>query len=144
MNFKNTIGLAALFTILLGTSTHSFADSINDVLENKAPSPHVNDVGKDTNTKVGQASWYGRQFHGRKTASGERFNMHAMTVAHRTLPFGTKLRITCQTTGKQVVVKVNDRGPFHGNRVLDLSYGAAKALGTTQKGVSKVKYEILN
>ena len=70
--------------------------------------------------------------------------MHAMTVAHKTLPFGTKLRVTCQSTGKQVVVKVNDRGPFHGNRVLDLSYGAAKALGTTQKGVSKVKYEILN
>ena len=144
MNFKNTIGLAALFTILLGTSTHSFADSINDVLENKAPSPHVNDVGKNTNTKVGQASWYGPGFHGRKTASGERYNMNAFSAAHRTLPFGTKLKITCTSTGKSVIVKVNDRGPFHGNRVLDLSYGAAKALGTTQKGVSKVKYEILN
>ena len=144
MNFKNIIGLAALFTILLGTSTHSFADSINDVLENNAPSSHVNDVGKNTNTKVGQASWYGRQFHGRKTASGERYNMNAFSAAHRTLPFGTKLKITCTSTGKSVLVKVNDRGPFHGNRVLDLSYGAAKALGTVDKGVSKVKYEILN
>ena len=144
MNFKNTIGLAALFTILLGTSTHSFADSINDVLENKAPSPHVNNVPKNTTSKTGLASYYAHQFHGRKTASGERFNMHAMTVAHKTLPFGTKLKVTCESTGKSVVVKVNDRGPFHGNRVLDLSYGAAKALGTVNKGVSKVKYEILN
>ena len=72
------------------------------------------------------------------------FNQNALTAAHRTLPFGTKLKVTCTSTGKSVVVKVNDRGPFHGNRVLDLSYGAAKALGTVGKGVSKVKYEILN
>lgn len=142
MNFKNTLGTAALFT-LMSISTLSFADSIEDRLENKAPTTQVNNVVKSTNTKVGQASWYGPGFHGRKTASGERFNMHAMTVAHRTLPFGTKLRITCSTTGKQVVVRVNDRGPFHGNRVLDLSYAAAKTLGTTAKGVSRVKYEIL-
>ena len=141
MNFKNTIGLAALFTILLGTSTHSFADSINDVLENKAPSPHVNDVGKNTNTKVGQASWYGRQFHGRKTASGERYNMNGLTAAHRYLPFGTKLKVTCKQTGKSVIVRVNDRGPFHGNRVLDLSKGAAQQLGLTQRGVGSVKIE---
>ena len=70
--------------------------------------------------------------------------MNAFSAAHRTLPFGTKLKITCASTGKSVIVKVNDRGPFHGNRVLDLSYGAAKALGTVGKGVSKVKYEILN
>lgn len=143
MNFKNTLGIAALFT-LSSISTLSFADSIGDLLENKVPTQQVNSVVKSTNARVGQASWYGPGFHGRKTASGEIFNMHAMTVAHKTLPFGTKLRVTCQTTGKQVVVKVNDRGPFHGNRVLDLSYGAAKALGTTQKGVAKVKYEILN
>ena len=144
MNFKNTIGLAALFTILLGTSTHSFADSIENLLESKAPINKVNNVPKNTTSKTGLASYYAHQFHGRKTASGERFNMHAMTVAHKTLPFGTKLKVTCESTGKSVVVKVNDRGPFHGNRVLDLSYGAAKALGTVNKGVSKVKYEILN
>lgn len=144
MNFKNTLGISALFTLSLGISTFSFADSIENLLESKAPINKVNNVPKNTTSKTGLASYYAHQFHGRKTASGERFNMHAMTVAHKTLPFGTKLKVTCESTGKSVVVKVNDRGPFHGNRVLDLSYGAAKALGTVNKGVSKVKYEILN
>ena len=144
MNFKNTLGISALFTLSLGISTFSFADSVEDLLESKAPINKVNNVPKNTTSKTGLASYYAHQFHGRKTASGERFNMHAMTVAHKTLPFGTKLKVTCESTGKSVVVKVNDRGPFHGNRVLDLSYGAAKALGTVSKGVSKVKYEILN
>ena len=144
MNFKNTLGISALFTLSLGISTFSFADSVEDLLESKAPINKVNNVPKNTTSKTGLASYYAHRFHGRKTASGERFNMHAMTVAHKTLPFGTKLKVTCESTGKSVVVKVNDRGPFHGNRVLDLSYGAAKALGTVNKGVSKVKYEILN
>ena len=144
MNFKNTLGISALFTLSLGISTFSFADSVEDLLESKVPINKVNNVPKNTTSKTGLASYYAHQFHGRKTASGERFNMHAMTVAHKTLPFGTKLKVTCESTGKSVVVKVNDRGPFHGNRVLDLSYGAAKALGTVNKGVSKVKYEILN
>lgn len=146
MNFKNTLGISALFTLSLGISTFSFADSIEDLLDSKAPINKVNNVPKNTTSKAktGLASYYAHQFHGRKTASGERFNMHAMTVAHKTLPFGTKLKVTCESTGKSVVVKVNDRGPFHGNRVLDLSYGAAKALGTVNKGVSKVKYEVLN
>ncbi|OOR89012.1 hypothetical protein B0181_07540 [Moraxella caviae] len=89
----------------------------------------------------GLASWYGRQFHGRKTASGERFDMHAMTAAHRSLPLNCYIRVTNKDNGKSVVVKVNDRGPFHGNRVLDLSYGAAKAIGLTQKGVGNVTIE---
>ena len=144
MNFKNTLGISALFTLSLGISTFSFADSVEDLLESKAPINKVNNVPKNTTSKTGLASYYAHRFHGRKTASGERFNMYAMTVAHKTLPFGTKLKVTCESTGKSVVVKVNDRGPFHGNRVLDLSYGAAKALGTVNKGVSKVKYEILN
>lgn len=89
----------------------------------------------------GLASWYGRQFHGRKTASGERFDMNALTAAHRTLPFNCYIKVTNKDNGKSVVVKVNDRGPFHGNRVLDLSYGAAKAIGITQKGVGNVTIE---
>ncbi len=143
MNFKNTIGLAALFTILLGTSTHSFADSINDVLENKAPSPHVNDVGKNTNTKVGQASYYSKYHHNRKTANGERFDMHALTAAHKSLPFNCKIKVTNMSSGKSVIVRINDRGPFHGNRVLDLSYAAAKSIGMLSQGVTTVSYEIL-
>lgn len=89
----------------------------------------------------GIASWYGRQFHGRKTASGETFDMNGLTAAHRTLPMNCYIRVTNKDNGKSVVVKVNDRGPFHGNRVLDLSYGAAKAIGLTQKGTGNVSIE---
>ena len=72
------------------------------------------------------------------------FNQNALTAAHRTLPFGTKLRVTCTATGRSTIVKVNDRGPYHGNRILDLSVGAAKAIGMIEKGVTNVKYEVLN
>jgi rare lipoprotein A len=92
-------------------------------------------------SQTGMASWYGRQFHGRKTASGEVFNMHAMTAAHRSLPLNCYIRVTNKSNGKSVIVKVNDRGPFHGNRVVDLSYGAAKKLGITNAGVAKVSIE---
>lgn len=92
-------------------------------------------------TQSGVASWYGRQFHGRKTASGERFDMNAMTAAHRTLPLNCYIRVTNKSNGKSVIVKVNDRGPFHGNRVVDLSYGAAKAIGITGAGLGKVSIE---
>lgn len=89
----------------------------------------------------GVASWYGRQFHGRKTASGEIFNMNGMTAAHKTLPLNCMIRVTNKSNGKSIVVKVNDRGPFHGNRVVDLSYGAAKALGIVDTGDTKVSIE---
>lgn len=92
-------------------------------------------------TQSGAASYYGRQFHGRKTASGERFDMNAMTAAHRTLPLSCYIRVTNQSTGKSVVVKVNDRGPFHGKRILDLSYAAAQQLGITQAGTGNVTIE---
>ena len=92
-------------------------------------------------SQTGAASWYGRQFHGRKTASGETFDMNGLTAAHRTLPLNCYIRVTNKENGKSVVVKVNDRGPFHGNRVLDLSYGAAKRLGVTNAGVAKVSIE---
>ena len=91
--------------------------------------------------QTGLASWYGRQFHGRKTASGETFDMNAMTAAHRSLPLNCFIRVTNKNNGKSVVVKVNDRGPFHGNRVLDLSYGAAKQLGITNAGTAHVNIE---
>lgn len=79
----------------------------------------------------GGASWYGPGFHGRKTASGERFNTHAMTAAHRTLPFGTKVRVVNERNGRSVVVRINDRGPFHRGRVIDLAKAPALALGIT-------------
>ena len=92
-------------------------------------------------SQTGIASWYGRQFHGRKTASGETFDMNGLTAAHRSLPLNCYIRVTNKDNGKSVVVKVNDRGPFHGNRVLDLSYGAAKQLGVTNAGTAKVSIE---
>lgn len=79
----------------------------------------------------GGASWYGPGFHGRKTASGERFNTMAMTAAHRTLPFGTRVRVINERNGRSVVVRINDRGPFHRGRVIDLAKAPALALGIT-------------
>ena len=104
----------------------------------------LNTVASNTVRKfsqTGTASWDGRQFHGRKTASGETFDMNAMTAAHRSLPLNCYIRVTNRNNGKSVVVKVNDRGPFHGNRVVDLSYGAAKQLGITSAGTAKVSIE---
>ncbi len=91
--------------------------------------------------QTGMASWYGKAHHGKKTASGERFNMYGLTAAHRKLPLGTLVRVTNVANGKSVVVKINDRGPFHGNRVLDLSKGAADALDMTKTGTAKVQIE---
>ena len=91
----------------------------------------------------GVASWYGIDFHGRKTASGEVFNMYAFTAAHRTYPFGTRLKVTSLTSGKSVVVRVNDRGPFTKNRIIDLSFGAAKKIGMIGKGRDDVRIEVL-
>lgn len=102
-----------------------------------------NTLAKETNqkqfTQHGVASWYGRQFHGRKTASGETYNMHSLTAAHRTLPLGSIVRVTNKSNGKSVIVKINDRGPFHGNRVIDVSKAAATQLGMVSNGIAKVE-----
>ncbi len=92
----------------------------------------------------GEASWYGRRFHGKRTASGERFDMNALTAAHRTFAFGTRVRVTDQGTGRSVVVRINDRGPFgERGRIIDLSAGAARALGIARRGVAQVRIEVL-
>jgi len=91
--------------------------------------------------ETGRASWYGRAFHGRRTASGERFNMKALTAAHRTLPLGSYVRVSVPGTSKWVVVKINDRGPYARGRVLDLSYAAAKILHLAYIGTARVKIE---
>jgi len=89
------------------------------------------------------ASWYGPKFHGRPTASGERFNMYSMTCAHKEFPFGTRLRVTYLKNNRSVVVTVNDRGPFISGRDLDLSYAAAKEIGLIGPGVGRVKIQYL-
>jgi rare lipoprotein A len=89
----------------------------------------------------GRASWYGRGFHGRRTASGERYDMHALTAAHRTLPLGSYVRVSIPATAKSVIVKINDRGPFARGRVIDLSYAAARMLGLQHAGTARVQIE---
>ena len=85
-------------------------------------------------TQTGTASWYGRKFHGKKTANGETYDMYAMTAAHPTLPIPSYARVTRPKTGKSVIVRINDRGPFHGGRVIDLTKSAASTLGIVQRG----------
>jgi len=89
--------------------------------------------------EVGLASWYGAQFHRRRTASGELFDMRALTAAHPTLPFGSRVCVRSQATGRTVVVRINDRGPHVRNRVIDLSRGAAEALGMVGLGLKPVE-----
>lgn len=91
----------------------------------------------------GMASYYGARHHGRKTASGEPFNQHALTAAHRTLPFGTKVRVTNLKNQKSVIVRINDRGPYAKGRIIDLSAQAARELNMVRAGVAPVRVEPL-
>jgi len=91
--------------------------------------------------RIGRASWYGAAFHRRPTASGERFDLHRMTCAHRTLPLGTTVRVTNLVNGRSVLVTITDRGPFRRHRDIDVSYGAARVLGMVQRGVARVLIE---
>ena len=110
-------------------SSKSLADATP--LDDK--SPDVSDFHQ-----TGRASWYGRFFHGRKTANGERYNMHALTAAHKTLPLGSYVRVTNPATSRSVVVRINDRGPFVRGRMLDLSRGAASRIGMIGAGHAAV------
>jgi rare lipoprotein A len=97
----------------------------------------------DGYNETGIASWYGTKFHGKKTANGERYDMYAMSAAHKTLPLPTMVRVTNLDNGRSVVVRVNDRGPFVKSRVIDLSYAAAKTLGYDNAGTASVRVEVL-
>jgi rare lipoprotein A len=122
---KVTLALASLFisgsTIFLSPAAHAEPDQ--------------------SSTKViqsGRASWYGPGFHGRRTASGETFNTNDLTAAHRTLPFGTRVRVVNKKTGRSVVVRINDRGPYAHGRVIDLSKASAQAIGISGVGSVEV------
>jgi len=93
---------------------------------------------------TGKASWYGDQFHGKKTASGDKYNMNEYTAAHKTLPFGTKVKITNQKNGKSVIVEINDRGPYVKSRQFDLSKAAFETIGNPDRGVISIDYEVVN
>ena len=123
-----TISLLILFALaLLGGCTAAPAGRIS-------PS-HV---------QIGYASFYGHEWQGRQTANGERLDLSAMTAAHKTLPFGTRVRVTLLATGRSVVVRINDRGPFVRGRIIDLTDGAARKIGLDgRRGIGKVRLEVL-
>lgn len=125
LNFAVALGAALIFSTFDFDSSQAIAHD------------------SQTRASVGEASWYGGQFHGRTTASGERYDMDQLTAAHRSLPFGSRVRVTNQATNESVVVRINDRGPYAGNRVIDLSRAAAKAVRLIGPGVAPVKLEVL-
>lgn len=100
-------------------------------------------AGAATAAQVGKASYYCCSFAGKLTANGERFNPNAMTAAHKTLPFGSLVRVVHTKTGRSVVVRINDRGPYAGGRIIDLSKGAAAKLGFVNSGVASVRIEVI-
>jgi rare lipoprotein A len=99
--------------------------------------------GKSLLTMEGVASYYAHDFHGKLTSNGETFDMNALTAAHRTFPFGTRILVTNLSNGRSVTVRVNDRGPFVDGRIIDLSMAAAKAIGSFQTGTAKVRLEVM-
>jgi len=103
-----------------------------------SPGMATAEPAKAKRVQSGKASWYGPGFHGKRTASGERFDTNDMTAAHRTLPFGTKVRVVNKKTGKSVVVRINDRGPYAHGRVIDLSRASAQAIGISGVGAVEV------
>ena len=109
----------------------------------KAPAPKPADAVERGTTEKGLASWYGEPYHGRRTASGEIYDMYEMTAAHRTMEFGSVVRVTRRDTGADVTVRINDRGPFIKGRIIDLSYAAAKKIGLDIDGVAPVKVVVV-
>jgi peptidoglycan lytic transglycosylase len=135
--------LVALAAFALG------APGGNVLADKQSASPDAADIalaiGRGIFTvQEGVVSWYGAQFHDRKTASGERFDSGAFTMAHPKLPFGTMVRVTNLRNGRSVVVRVNDRGPFVGARIADLSQAAASEIGMMRKGVARARIEVLD
>ena len=98
---------------------------------------------KNKKVQIGKGSWYGKAFHGKRTASGERYNMYDFTAAHKSFPFNSMVKVTNLKNGRSIVVRINDRGPYSGGRIIDLSYLAAKKLGYAKRGVAKLKLQYL-
>lgn len=103
-----------------------------------------NDTNDNDEVKTSYASYYHDKFNGRRTASGEVFNNDKFTAAHRTLPFGTKVKVTNLRTGESVIVRINDRGPFHSSRALDLSKAAFDEIGNVNRGTMPVEYQVVD
>ncbi|HKF02415.1 MAG TPA: septal ring lytic transglycosylase RlpA family protein [Candidatus Sulfotelmatobacter sp.] len=135
--------------IALATACLGAAQGPNISEAKSAPSSSVHqqpEVRKQVRKKpyqVGTASWYGRDFQGKETASGEKYNMYDLTAASLTLPLGTHVKVTNLRNGKAVVVRINDRGPVVPGRIIDLSYGAAQALQFRQRGLQRVRVDLV-
>jgi rare lipoprotein A len=160
MRAPQLLGAAALLMLPLGSPAQAAATSsqtspaADAVIRDAAPSPweerFIRQMPSAPKSPLqlafsatGQASWYGPGFYGNRTASGELFRPGTMTAAHRSLPFGTRVLVTNLNNGRSAVVRINDRGPFHGGRIIDLAHGAASELGVTSSGVASVKLEVL-
>lgn len=128
--------------IILASSCSLKDFSATSVSSTASPVESLPMAVAETYDETGIASWYGKDFHGRKTASGETFDMSAISAAHRTLPLGAVIRVTNLDNFKSIKVKVNDRGPFSGSRILELSYAAARELGFAARGTARVKIEV--
>lgn len=134
------VGIFLVLGIEGGCASGGGAKTVGDRPSKDAGRPTV----KKSYVERGKASWYGPQFHGRTTASGEVYDMHGLSAAHKKLPFGTVVRVTNLENGLTVDVPINDRGPFVGNRILDLSFGAAQRLEMVEAGVVRVKIEVVS
>ncbi len=158
VSIKTVLLVVALGLSTTGCSTITDTlDAVTGVFDSGEPAPISQRVGKPYVVKgvryvphedpgynaVGTASWSGRRFHGRKTASGQIYNMNALTAAHRTLPLGTQVRVTNLTNRKSVVLTVNDRGPFAKGRIIDVSRRAADRLGFRRAGTARVRVEVI-
>ena len=148
-------GLAITLSLVAETNTNNnviyvkneiikAVDSGTDLYVAKAKTTSTKEKTSNSgSSQSGIASYYGKGLHGSKTANGERHNRNEMVAAHRSLPFGTKVKVTNLSNGKEVVVKINDRGPFVKGRVIDLSYGAFSKIENPGKGITKVKLDVL-
>lgn len=143
MHKKHSSALAGLLmaaTLTLSPSPANLHAEVSDAAETAAESMQ----GTRFLIAEGKASYYANRFHGRRTASGEHFDRRELTAAHRSLPFGTRVQVTNLDNGRKVVVKINDRGPHTGNRIIDISQAAAREIGLVGRGVGKVRIEAYN
>ncbi len=161
MRVTQLLGAAALLIVPFGSPVLAAASSsqsspaAESLMRDVTPSPSWEDrflrplpaapkgLLQLASATTGQASWYGPGFYGNRTASGEVFRPGTLTAAHRSLPFGTRVLVTNLNNGRSAVVRINDRGPFHGGRIIDLAHGAASQLGVTSSGLATVKLEVL-
>jgi rare lipoprotein A len=136
---RRLMGNAAPLTVVEGKTVVKVESKMSAMTGLK----NMNGVKNLQRAAQGIASWYGPGFHGRRTASGERFNQNDFTAAHRSLPFGTRVVVTNMHNGRSVVVRINDRGPHIRGRILDLSAGAARVIGVKNSGLAPISYQIL-